>query len=133
MDCVFCKIVRGELPAHVVYEDKYTIAFLDIKPVAPGHTLVMPKEHHVNLEAIPSELLCKVMQAVKKVGSAIKEKLPTEGYNASTNNDPIAGQVIPHIHFHIVPRADGDGLELWPQHNYKHGEAEKVAGRIKIS
>ncbi len=107
------------------------MAFLDINPVALGHTLVVSKKHFTNLENIPEEDLCNLMVAVKKVGLGLKEGLDVEGYNLQENNDPVAGQIIPHIHFHIVPRAEGDNLHLWPQGRYEEGEAEETARRIK--
>jgi histidine triad (HIT) family protein len=133
MSCVFCEIIKGNIPSYKVYEDDDVYAFLDIAPVSYGHTLVVPKEHYTNMEAIPEEVLRKLITAVKKVGKAVKEGLGVAGYNISENNDPVAGQVIPHIHFHIIPRRRGDGLKLWPQGKYGDGEAEDVAKKIKKS
>lgn len=129
--CVFCKIVAGEIPSHKVYEDDDTLAFLDIAPVSCGHILVIPKKHFQNMEDIPEDELSKLIKAVKKVGRAIKDGLAVAGYNANVNNDPAAGQVIPHIHFHIIPRTEGDGLKLWPQGKYGEGEAEEALEKIK--
>jgi len=130
--CIFCKIIAGEIPCYKVYENEDILAFLDIAPVNHGHTLVVPKKHFVNLEDIPEDELSKLINAVKKVGWAIKNGLGVSGYNVQVNNDPVAGQVVPHIHFHIVPRKEGDGLQLWPQGKYKEGEAERVLNKIKI-
>lgn len=132
MDCLFCKIVSGEIPSYKVYEDENILAFLDVAPVSPGHTLVVPKKHFTNLEDIPENELCALIRAVKKIGKSIKAGLGAPGYNVSENNDPAAGQVIPHIHFHVIPRAKGDSLELWPQGKYQAGEAEEVLKKIKI-
>lgn len=131
MDCIFCKIVAGEIPSYKIYENEKTLAFLDIAPVNPGHVLVIPKKHYVNFEDIPEDELCEVVRAVKKVGQALKSGLGLSGYNVIENNDPIAGQIIPHLHFHIIPRVEGDGLRLWPQSKYGEGEAEEVLGKIK--
>lgn len=131
MDCIFCKIIAGELPSHRVYEDEKVFAFLDIAPVNPGHTLVVPKKHYANIEEIPEEDLCALFKAVKKIGLAIKNGLGAEGYNINENNDPIAGQIVPHIHFHIIPRRKGDNLHLWPQNKYDESEAEEVLEKIK--
>ncbi len=131
MSCIFCKIVSGELPSHKIYEDESTLAFLDIAPVNPGHTLVISKKHYANFEETPEDILCQVIGAVKKVGRAIKDGLGAEGYNINVNNDPIAGQIIPHLHFHIIPRHVGDGLKSWGQGKYKEGEAEEVVNKIK--
>jgi histidine triad (HIT) family protein len=131
MDCIFCKIVSDELPSYKVYEDEDTLSFLDIGPVNYGHVLVIPKKHFSNLEEIDEQTFCQVMKAVKKVGLAVKKGLGVEGYNIGENNDPIAGQIIPHLHFHIIPRSEGDGLKLWPQGQYGEGEAEEAANKIR--
>lgn len=131
MECIFCKIIAGELPSYKVYESDDVYAFLDIAPVSYGHVLVVPKEHYSNLEAIPEDILCKLMVGVKKVGRAIKDGLEIAGYNLTENNDPVAGQVINHIHFHIIPRRRDDGLKLWLQGKYADGDAELVADAIK--
>jgi histidine triad (HIT) family protein len=131
MDCIFCKIVAGDIPAYKVYEDDQVLAFLDIAPVNYGHTLVIPKEHFANLEEIPEDKLAAVIAGVKKVGQTLKQGLGVAGYNVQINNDPVAGQVVPHLHFHVIPRQAGDGLKLWPQGKYADGEAEEVIERIK--
>lgn len=129
--CVFCKIVSGEIPAYKVFEDEKTLAFLDIKPVNPGHVLVIPKTHVKNLEEINQEDLATLIQVVKKIGGLLKDKLQVDGYNVISNNDAVAGQVIPHLHFHIIPRSSGDGLPLWPGHDYENGEAEQILEKLK--
>ena len=131
MDCIFCKIVKGELPCYKVYEDEKIFAFLDIAPVSDGHTLVIPKKHYANLEKISDDDLSCLMKAIKKIGKALKHELAVDGYNIQLNNGSIAGQIVPHIHFHIIPRKQKDGLKLWPQGKYNAGEAEKAAEKIK--
>lgn len=131
MECIFCKIVAGEIPSYKVYEDENVLAFLDIAPVSPGHTLAIPKKHYQNVEEIPEEELYRVMAAVKKIGQAMKNGLKADGYNVMENNDPAAGQIVPHLHFHLIPRRQGDGLSLWPQGKYGAGEAEEAAKKIK--
>jgi len=128
--CVFCQIVSGELPSYKVYEDEGTIAFLDRSPVRPGHTLVLPKIHYANLEEISEIELGALIVVVKKVGSLLKDKLGVEGYNVNFNNDPVAGQVVKHLHFHIIPRAEGDGLGLWPGHEYAPGEEDIIINKL---
>jgi histidine triad (HIT) family protein len=132
MDCIFCKIIVGEIPSYKVYEDEFTLAFLDINPVNFGHTLVIPKKHFVNIDEADEETLCQVIRIVKKVGESFKKNLGAPGYNVQENNDPAAGQVVPHLHFHVVPRNLDDGLGLWPQKKYKENEAEEVLNKIKI-
>ena len=129
--CIFCDIVTGKIPCYKTYEDDDVIAFLDIHPVSKGHTLVVPKKHFTNMEDIPDEELNKLIQAVKKVAYALKNGLGVAGYNVQLNNDPEAGQEVPHIHFHIVPRKQGDGLKLWKQEQYDRGEIEKIVEKIK--
>ncbi|MDD5749554.1 MAG: HIT family protein [Patescibacteria group bacterium] len=131
-DCIFCKIIKKELPSYKVYEDENTLAFLDIAPVNHGHSLVVPKEHYQHIEEIPPELLAKVILVVQKVGQSIKKNLAS-GYNLQLNNDSVAGQVVPHLHFHVIPRHEGDGLKLWSQAEYPEGKAEEVLNKIKIN
>ncbi len=133
MECIFCQIIKGEIPSYRVYEDNLTVAFLDISPVNPGHVLVMPKVHCTNFEDVPEELLAATILAVKKVGQSLKNNLGVLGYNVYENNDPISGQVIPHLHFHVIPRRENDGLKLWPQGKYEAGEAEAILSKIKIN
>lgn len=129
--CIFCKIVSGELPSLKVYEDDYVLAFLDISPINHGHTVVIPKKHFEIMEDIDDICLAKIMRVVKKVGKAIKEGMDIEGYNVGLNNDPVAGRVVPHLHFHIIPRNKTDNLSLWPGSKYGEGEAEETLKKIK--
>lgn len=130
MDCIFCRIIAGEIPSTKIYEDDNVLAFLDIAPVNPGHTLVIPKNHYANLEEVPVDVLGEVIKAVKKIGQALKIGLNVKGYNVIENNDPIAGQIINHLHFHIIPRHENDNLHLWPQQEYQAGEMDEVAEKI---
>lgn len=131
MDCIFCKIVSGEIPSYKIFENESTLAFLDIGPVNYGHTLVIPKKHFQNLEIIDEKTLSSVISTVKVIGRAIKNGLGVTGYNVNLNNDQVAGQIVPHLHFHVIPRTEGDGLELWPQGKYGEIEAEEAADKIK--
>ena len=131
MECIFCKIVKREIPSSIVYEDDYTLAFLDIAPILPGHVLVIPKKHAANLSAVDEVMLCHTMEAVKKIGQALQESLGAKGYNVSINNGEAAGQIIDHFHWHIIPRHQKHELELWPQGKYEAGEAESLAKKIK--
>lgn len=108
--CVFCRIIRGEAPAVMLYEDELVAAFLDIAPVAPGHTLVVPKYHAERPEELPAEYLCAMMKAAALLAPAILEATGAEGYNLLVNAGPAAGQVVMHVHMHIIPRRRGDGL-----------------------
>ncbi len=132
MDCLFCKIIAGEIPSYKVYEDDNTFAFLDINPVSQGHTLVIHKQHFSNLEEASEEQLAQTMATVKKIGQSIKDNLGAESYNLVVNNDEAAGQIISHAHFHIIPRERGDGLQPWPQSPYEEGQAEEVVSKFRI-
>jgi len=129
-DCLFCKIIAGEIQTYKVYEDGQVLAILDIAPVNPGHILVIPKQHFANFEELPESEINAIFTVVKKLGQDLKTKLNCAGYNVNQNNDPIAGQVIPHFHVHIVPRRADDGLKLWPGHEYKAGEAEIILTKL---
>ena len=133
MDCLFCKIVSGDIPSYKIYEDDFVLAFLDIAPTNKGHVVVVPKRHFANYEMIDEEYLAKVYSVVKKIGLALKSGLEVDGYNTMVNNDPAAGQIIPHFHVHIIPRYKGDGLVQWPQGEYADGEAENIQNKIKNS
>jgi len=132
-NCIFCKIIKGELPSYKIYEDEHNLAFLDINPTTEGHTLVVPKQHFVNFEDIPEEELKKTILIVKKIGKKLKDGLGVESYNVCENNDLAAGQLIPHIHFHLIPRHGNDNLKPWPQTSYSEGRAEEVLKKIKIN
>ena len=129
-DCVFCKIVNGEIPCSKVYEDEKILAFLDISPVNKGHALVIPKKHFETLLDVPDDLLGDLMKAVKKVAKAVIKVAETDGFNLMQSNKTTAGQAVPHFHIHIIPRIDGDGLKHWPQGKYGRGEMEKFAKQI---
>ena len=130
-NCIFCKIVAGELPSYKVYEDDKVLAFLDIKPVNPGHTLVVSKAHYQNLEVIPEDELIAITIVIKKLGKLLKDKLAIEGYNVCENNDSVADQEVPHLHFHVIPRHVGDGLRTWKHVDYQAGEAEDIIKKLQ--
>jgi len=129
--CIFCKIINHDIPCHQVYEDEKTLVFLDIKPVNPGHLLVIPKTHYQNIEDITEEDFGNLMLIVKKMGRLLKDKLGVVAYNILENNDPASGQIVPHLHFHIIPRLSGDGHVIWPKSEYEPGEAEKIVKQLK--
>lgn len=131
MDDLFLKIIRGEIPSHKVYEDEHTFAFLDIKPVGPGHTLVVPKTQSRNILEIPENEWLQLTKSVRIISRAIKEALNADGVNIIMNNEPAGHQVIFHSHVHIIPRFEGDGIKPWPQGEYKEGEVEEVAEKIR--
>ncbi len=111
-DCIFCKIVRGEIPAHKVYEDEHVVAFLDIYPINPGHTLIVPKQHYERLEDVPEEVLAAMMRAAARLAPAILRATGAQGYNLVVNVGRVAGQEIMHVHLHVIPRREGDGCKI---------------------
>ncbi len=135
-DCIFCKIIKGEIPSSKVYEDNMTFAFLDLKPVNLGHILVVPKEHSANIYETPDAHLEAMIKTAKKVSIAVKKSTNADGVNLAMNNNHAAGQVIFHSHFHIIPRYHNDGFELWHgKREYKNEEemkelAEKIQKEI---
>jgi len=127
-DCIFCKIVNGEIPCSKVYEDEKILAFLDISPVNKGHTLVVPKKHYKTLLDMPDNLLADLIKVTKKISKAVIKAARTDGFNIGQNNGKTAGQLVPHFHLHIIPRKEDDGLKHWPQcYKYEEGEMEKFA------
>ena len=130
-NCIFCKIIHGELPSYKVYEDDKTIAFLDIRPVNAGHTLVVPKNHSNNIFDIAPEDWAAVAETVRKLAIAIEKGTGADGVNIAMNNREHAGQIVHHPHVHIIPRFKGDGLKLMPQRSYTGDEAEQSAHKIR--
>ena len=131
MECIFCRIVSGQMPCQKLYEDEDVISFLDIFPAAPGHSLIVPKKHYPNLEQAPPEVLQQLMTVAQKVAAALKSALDNEGFNLLLNNGAVAGQKVHHLHFHILPRRAGDDVNLSFQH-YKYGAGEIEQVRDKV-
>jgi histidine triad (HIT) family protein len=118
-DCIFCQIVKGEIPCAKAYATDAVLAFLDIGPVNKGHVLVIPTKHYENLFALPPELGAELVTAMRIVGKAVMEATGAAGLNVGMNNFEAAGQLVPHAHFHLIPRFTGDGLTLWPPGKYE--------------
>lgn len=131
METIFSKIIAGEIPSEKVYEDEDVFAFLDINPVNPGHTLVIPKQWSSgSLDANP-EVLARVIKAVQKVAKSVKEAVGADGINLMQNDGEVAGQKVFHLHFHIVPRFKGDGYQHWHGKPYQDGEMKEVGEKIR--
>ncbi len=109
MDCLFCKIVAGQIPNHTVYEDQFVLAFLDIFPCAKGHTVVIPKQHFTNLWDMNVESFQLLSAGLRGAAGRVQARLNPDGMNICVNNGPVAGQAVPHVHWHILPRYEGDG------------------------
>lgn len=136
-NCLFCKIAKGEIPSIKVYEDDGVLAFLDISPVEKGHTLVISKRAHSEaLIDTPPEILAEMLAAAKKIGAAMI-KAGWGGFNVAQNNYPDGGQAVPHIHFHIIPRAKGRTAPLeWKSGSNPYAddaERDAFAARIRDS
>lgn len=126
MECIFCKIIKGEIPSYKVYEDEKCLAFLDINPVTPGHTLLIPKQHHQMLTDTPDELLSYLSVKAKELMIVLKNNL-----NADFVVLSVVGLDVPHFHIHLIPRNYNDGLEnFWPTKKYQEGEAAEILKKI---
>lgn len=112
-DCIFCKIIKGEIPSHKIYEDEKTYALLDINPSTKGHTLIIPKKHYENTLETPDDELCEIIKTTKMLAKKIKQKLNADGINIMNANGKEAQQSVMHMHFHIVPRYKDDDLNMW--------------------
>ena len=134
-DCVFCKIVAGTIPATKVYENDDVLAFMDIGPIVRGHVLVIPKVHCNPITATPDDVLAKVIAVVRLVAHAQMDGLGADGINVHQANGAAAGQVVPHVHFHVVPRYANDGHHWnWTARPYAdHAEAAALAARIQAA
>jgi histidine triad (HIT) family protein len=130
--CVFCRVVAGEIPATKVYEDDVVLAFLDIGPISDGHTLVIPKRHCAKVHECDPLVLSALAARLGKIAKAVVEAMDADGYNVLANNGSAAGQVVEHLHFHIIPRKTGDGvLTQWPSYRYAKGRMDEIAARIR--
>jgi len=131
MDCIFCKIVAGELPCYQIYEDNNFLAFLDIQPISKGHTLIIPKKHYHTFLETPVEILTQMTPVIHKIGQALLKATQADGLNFGLNNGSAAGQIIMHTHFHIIPRFNNDGLHTWPSIECSEKEFKKITEDIK--
>jgi histidine triad (HIT) family protein len=108
-DCIFCKIIDQEIEAKIIYENENALAFLDINPHAPGHTVIIPKKHYANILEAEDSDLSYLFLVVKKVAALLQKSLKAEGFTIGINHGKIAGQAIGHLHIHLIPRFNGDG------------------------
>jgi histidine triad (HIT) family protein len=134
MECVFCRIVRGEAAAHLVYEDRAVVAFLDARPLFEGHLLVVPREHLPTLTDLPPQLLGPYYAVVRRLAGAVQTAMGAEGTFVAANNR--VSQSVPHFHTHVVPRRRKDGLRgfFWPRGRYPDAaRAAEVAGMVRAA
>jgi len=130
-DCLFCRIVANEIPASKVYEDDEILAFLDIHPVNFGHLLIVPKPHFARLAELPDALAMASARLVPRLSRAILAATSAPGLNLIVNNGAAAGQTIDHVHWHLIPRFEGDAVDWpWPHLTYPESGLEAIRGRI---
>jgi histidine triad (HIT) family protein len=130
--CIFCEIVSAERPAHRVLDDSASVAFLDTRPVFPGHVLLVPRAHIETLADLPPELVAPLFANVQRLARAVEVALAADGTFVAINNK--VSQSVPHLHVHIVPRKKKDGLRgfFWPRHKYESDDdAARLATRIR--
>ncbi|MDE9366466.1 HIT family protein [Luteipulveratus sp. YIM 133132] len=132
-DCVFCRIVSGEVEAEVVRETDATVAFLDARPVQKGHVLVVPREHVVTLPELPADQLPPYFTEVQHVAARLPGALDAQGSFVAINN--VVSQSVAHLHCHVVPRTKGDGLRgfFWPRHRYADGEQASYGDTLRAA
>ena len=130
--CIFCKIAAGEIACAKLLEDDAAIAFLDIGPLAEGHVLLIPKAHYETLDRMPGDAAAAMLKHLPALGRAVQAAVGCEGFNVLQNNGRVAHQVVPHVHFHIIPRNAGDEFHFnWPAGSYPPGRAERIAADIR--
>ena len=132
MDCVFCKIVCGDIPCFKVYEDSYTLVFMDIAKDVDGHMVAIPKKHVKCILDCDTETLHHLMEAVKKVANHCVDNCGYHGVNLLNASDESAGQSVPHFHIHIIPRKIGDGIDAWPNFDGANNEIEELFQKLRI-
>jgi histidine triad (HIT) family protein len=130
-DCLFCKIVSGEIESTKVYEDEKVMAFMDLFPVNKGHTLVIHKKHAATMYDMTPEMMQDIGKVLPRLTNAVKKATDCDGVSISQNNGKAAGQVIFHVHFHLIPRFENDGMHTWPSGKYEDGEKEIWGDKIK--
>ena len=131
-ECIFCKIIRGEIPSKKVYDDKDVLAFLDINPANPGHVLVVPKKHADDITKSDDEDLAKAMKVVKNITASLKERMNAIGVNVVQNNGKHAGQLVAHTHFHVIPRYENDMVIIsYQRKQLSDAEMEEIRKKLQ--
>lgn len=130
-DSIFTKIIKGQIPCHRVFENEHVIAFLDINPLADGHTLVIPKRQVERLEQLPADEAAQVGRVLGEIAARVLKAVGANDYNVLQNNGRAAGQEVPHVHFHIIPRRSGDGLGYrWNAKPGDHAQLAALAAKV---
>ena len=131
-NCIFCKIIAGQIPCTKIYEDDQVLAFLDVHPVSEGHTLVVLKEHTSRVDSTEPLAMARIGEMLPKLTASIQDAMEADGYNVLCNNGVSAGQVVEHMHLHIIPRKANDGvIKQWPAFQYPDGRAAVIAEKIR--
>ena len=131
-DCIFCKIISGDIPSRKVFEDEWTFAFMDVAKDVDGHILVVPKTHAKNILDCDEESLAHLMNTVKNVSCHLVDNCGYTGVNLLNASDESAGQSVPHFHIHIIPRRTGDGIDAWPHFDGAKRNMEEVFNTVRI-
>ena len=131
-NCVFCQIVSGNIPCLIIYEDPFTMAFLDIAKDVDGHILVIPKHHVKNILDCDTETLAHLMDTVKKISNHCVDICGYDGVNLLNASDESVGQSVPHFHIQIIPRKHGDGIDAWPRFDGANQELEEMYLKLKV-
>jgi len=132
-DCLFCRIISKEIPSDIIYEDDAVVAFLDIHPVNPGHTLLVPKEHSEETTVAGEAARGALGSALVRLAPAIVRATGSGGWNLEINSGAVAGQVVRHTHWHLIPRRAGDGLVHWPGRETTAEERAQVADAVRAA
>ncbi len=131
-ECIFCKLVRNEIPSKKIYDDKDVMAFLDINPASIGHSMIIPKKHFANLHEIDDHTLGKVMGVAKIIAERAMKRLAAQGVNILQSNGRHAGQIIDHMHVHVIPRYDNDNIMLrFPRAQLSEEDMKKIQDKMK--
>ena len=131
-DCIFCKIVKGDVPSMKIYEDAYSLVFMDIAKDVDGHMVAIPKKHCKNILDCDRETLHRLMDAVKKTSDHCVNECGYKGVNLLNASDESAGQSVPHFHIHIIPRKCDDGVNAWPAFQGAKCELQEIFEKLKI-
>ncbi len=131
-DCIFCKILNGDIPAEKIIEDDACLALMDIGPLAEGHVLLIPGQHYVTADEMPADEAGAMLRHIPKLVRAVKRATGSEGANVLQNNGKVAHQEVMHVHFHVIPRRQGDAFHFnWPAGSYPEGRMSELAAKIR--
>ena len=131
-ECIFCRIINGEIPSRIVFEDEWSLAFMDVANDVDGHILAVPKTHTKNILDCDDETLIQLMKTVKRISDHLTANCGYNGVNLLNASDESAGQSVPHFHIHIIPRKRGDQIDAWPKFDGAKEELKEIYERVKM-